>query len=83
MQRILITLLDDWGRGEAITGCQLNWVLCLPTNCDTNTGVVGRFGVISSDYHSLLITDTEGTCLSSLVCENSLQTKKWYLMLPS
>ena len=39
--------------GEVITGCQLNRASCPPTNWDTNTGVVFRFGIISNDYHSI------------------------------
>ena len=67
--------------GKAITGSQLNRASCLPTNCDTNTGVVGRFGAVSSDCHSIFITDREETCLYSPICKSSLWTIR-YLKLP-
>ena len=44
-------LPPDWG--EAITGSRSIGLRCPPTNCNTNTGVVGRFGIISSDYSSI------------------------------
>ena len=31
----------------------VNRASCPPTNCNTNTGVVGRYGIISSDYSSI------------------------------
>ena len=43
----------------------VNRASCPPTNCNTNTGVVGRFGVISNDY-SLIFN--ERMCLASTGC---------------
>ena len=39
-------LCNTMGGKEAITGCHSIGLRALPTNCDTNTSVVGGFGVI-------------------------------------